>query len=324
MNDIGKCLALFDGFQPFSGYVQPGYHVDFLGKRIDARCRRGGGDPTKVGGKEITAPLPRVGNDGLFEAVDWLESARAARGHYVMISLGACFGAQAVGAYLALQRLNPMPAKLVTVEADPSNIIWLRKHFADNGINPDDHWILNCALSDNNKPVLFPVVEADSGVSGVGNVLSTNSQRARQMAADQLMGSADLPDLLRDLILTGKTGIKKTLPTKGPKLDFNVEFVSAITLTDVLAPLDHVDLLESDIQQSEIVVFPPAMDLVRQRVKRVHIGSHGPDVHEQLVTEFINHGFEIVFNYPPQSRHETPWGVIQFSDGVITAQNLTL
>ena len=35
---------------------------------------------------------------------------------YVMITLGACYAAQAVGAYRALQMLNPMPCRLVAVE----------------------------------------------------------------------------------------------------------------------------------------------------------------------------------------------------------------
>jgi hypothetical protein len=35
--------------------------------------------------------------EGWFEAVNWVEAAREARGRYVMITLGACYAAQAVG-----------------------------------------------------------------------------------------------------------------------------------------------------------------------------------------------------------------------------------
>jgi 3-oxoacyl-(acyl-carrier-protein) synthase len=52
------------------------------------------------------------------------------------ITLGACFAAQAVGAYRALQMLNPMPCKLVAVEPEPENIPWIRRHMRDNGIDP--------------------------------------------------------------------------------------------------------------------------------------------------------------------------------------------
>jgi len=46
-------------------------------------------------------------------------------------------------------------------------------------------------------------------------------------------------------------------------------------LGDVLSPFDRVDLLEVDIRQSEMIVFPPYMDLVNRRVRRVHAGTHG-------------------------------------------------
>ena len=51
--------------------------------------------------------------------------------------------------------------------------------------------------------------------------------------------------------------------------------VSAVTLQDILGPFDSVDYVESDIQQSEILVFPPSMQLLKRKVRRVHIGTHG-------------------------------------------------
>ena len=58
-----------------------------------------------------------------------------------------------------------------------------------------------------------------------------------------------------------------------------IKLVSAVTLRDVLGPFDVVDYLELDIQQSEIMVFPPFLDLLQAQVRRVHIGTHGNDVH---------------------------------------------
>ena len=159
MNDIEKYLPIFENFQPFSGYVPKGFLVDFLGCLTDATFRTMWGvDPSKEGGAEVSTERPSVAwDEGFFEAIDWFEMAREACDTCTMITLGACYGAQAVGAYRALQRLNPMPAKLVAVEPDPENFVWLRKHFRDNGIDPDEHWLLHSALSDSNRPVLFPV-----------------------------------------------------------------------------------------------------------------------------------------------------------------------
>src|SRR6266536_335315 len=91
VNDLARQLALFDGFEPFSGYVPPGFLVDFVGSLTDAKFRvMWGVDPTQVGGREVTTSRPVVSwGEGVFEAVSWFESARAARGSYTMITLGA-------------------------------------------------------------------------------------------------------------------------------------------------------------------------------------------------------------------------------------------
>jgi hypothetical protein len=184
MNDIPKYLALFENFQPFSGYVPKGFLADFLGCLTDANFRTmWGANPVTAGGVGVTTECPSVTwGETFFEAVDWLEAAREARESYTMFTLGACYGSQAVGAYKAFQRLNPMPAKLVAVEADPENFCWLQKNFRDNGINPDKHWLLQCALSDSTKPVLFPV---GSPGSGANNCHATNHQSSRVQYAQR-------------------------------------------------------------------------------------------------------------------------------------------
>ena len=44
-------------------------------------------------------------------------------------------------------------------------------------------------------------------------------------------------------------------------------------------------------------------------------------IHTQLLADFVDRGFEIVFNYPPNTQHETPWGSFNINDGIITARN---
>ena len=319
MNDLGKHVALFKDIEPFAGFVPKGFLVDFLGCLTDAKFRAMWGvNPDEVGAARVQTKRPEVTwGEGFFEIVDWFEAAREARDNYTMVTLGACYGAQAVGAYRALERLNPMPAKLVAVEAEPGNFEWVKQHFRDNGIDPDDHWVLNCALSNTNQPVLFPVGESGSGVN---NCIATNDPRSRRIYAQQLRDLPNVADLVYNLILEGKTGIE-VVPVPGDRFRTHVEFVSAVTLNDVLGPFSVVDLLESDIQQSEVTVFPPAMDMVKRKVKRVHLGTHGGDTHAMLLAEFIDRGFEIIFDYPPNSHHDTEWGSFDVNDGIITARN---
>jgi hypothetical protein len=149
MNNVQDYQNFFDGLQPWSGHVPAGYLVDFLGILTDANFRTMFGvDPTKTGGKHTITRLPTLVQDGegWFEAVNWIAAAREARGRFVMVTLGACFGYQAVGSYRALQIINPVPCKLVAVEAEPDNVAWMRRFMRDNGIDPEAHWLVEAAI----------------------------------------------------------------------------------------------------------------------------------------------------------------------------------
>jgi hypothetical protein len=322
MDQLANYEDIFRGITPYSGTPPKGFLVDFLGTLIDSRFRIGfGGDPESDGGSLVTTRLPVI-EDGevWFEAVNWVEAARAARDRYVMITLGACYGAQAVGAQRALSALNPMPCRLVAVEPEPDNMKWLRKHFADNGIDPDRQWLLQAAISDSNEPVYFPI---GSPGSGAQNCFSTNAPEARANYFDYFVKSGTAVQALEAILLQGTTGLEKDLV---PGMNFKAEIkaVSSITLPDVLGPFDVVDYLEADMQQSEIVVFPPHMDILKQRVRRVHIGTHGGDVHAEIARLLRRDGWSIVFDYAPNSQFDTPLGKFSTNDGVLSAVNSSL
>jgi len=322
MNYVERFGDVFRGIRPYSGTPPKGFKVDFLGTLTDSRFRLAfGGNPETDGDQPVATRLPVIADgEGWFEAVNWVEAARAARDRYVMITLGACYGAQAVGAQRALAALNPMPYRLVAVEPEPDNMKWVRKHFSDNGIDPNRQWLLQSAISDSNEPVYFPV---GSPGSGAQNCFSTNMREARENYFKHFVMSGTAVEALEAILLQGTTGIKKDLV---PGMNFNAEIkaVSAVTLPDVLGPFDVVDYLEADMQQSEIVVFPPYMDILKQRVRRVHIGTHGGDVHAELAQLFRRDGWTIVFDYAPNSKFDTPLGSFSTNDGVLSAVNGSL
>jgi hypothetical protein len=318
VNNLARQSALFDGFEPFSGYVPAGFLADFLGSVTDAKFRAMWGiDPTQVGGGQVVTSRPVVSwGEGFFEAVSWFEAARGARLLYDdhLRRLLRRTGSQRLSRPATAE---PGAAKLVAVDGDPENFVWVQKHVRDNGIDPDQHWVINYAISDTNKPVLFPVGEPGSGVD---NCISTNIAKSRRIYAEEIAARPDLPNVVRNLSISGRTGIQIT-PVRDRDFRTNVEFVSAVTLADILGPFECVDLLESDIQQSESVVFPPAMDLIKQRVKRMHLATHGAEVHAQLLPLFIECGFEIDCNYEPNTHHDTPWGSFDINDAIIAARN---
>jgi hypothetical protein len=321
VNRMEPYANLFDGVAPWSGEVPRGYLVDFSGALTDAQFRTMFGvDPDAVGGGFEKTRLPVIEDgEGWFEGANWVLAAREAKGHFVMITLGACYGAQAVGSYRILQQLNPMPCKFVAVEPVPENFEWTARHFRDNGLDPAAHWLVPLAIGGNNEPVLFPIGAPGSGAQ---NAVATNNRAAREYYVDVFTraGSEPAKIALRNLLLHNTTGLTRDL-VEGHDFKAEIKLVSAITLHELLSPFERVDYLESDIQQSEIEVFPPFIDLLRQKVRRIHIGTHGKDVHWRLHDLFAGDGWEIVFSFEPNARHDTMLGSFDTNDGVLTVRN---
>jgi hypothetical protein len=322
VNSLQDFADVFDGIKPWAGKVPKGYLVDFLGILTDAKFREMFGiNPATIGGGDVETRLPTIEDgEGWFEAANWILAARAARDRFVMVTLGACYGAQAVGSWRAMQLLNPMPYKLVAVEPEPDNYEWTRRHMRDNGIDPDNQWLLKSAIGARNDPVLFPI---GSPGSGAQNCVATNEDASRRIYANEIISAGRATEVLRNLMTTNSTGITKDL-VPGENFPAEIKMVSAITLQDILGPFDVVDYVESDIQQSEILVFPPYMTLLKRKVRRVHIGTHGREVHNTLLQLFQRDGWDIVFNYEPNSTFSSPLGKFSTNDGVLTAVNPNL
>jgi hypothetical protein len=321
MNRLQDYAGIFDSITPWSGTIPAGFTVDFMGNLTSKRFLPWGYHPAYVDGGELQMERPHLGNrengEFWFEATDWVMAAREAHDRFVMVTLGALYGYQAVGSYRALQLLNPMPAKLVAVEPIPENVEWVRCHMRDNGIDPTDHWVIQAAISDRNDPAFFPI-----GSPGLGaqNCIATNERDARQRYLDEFISQGRTEQALRNLLLNNTTGLEKDI-IAGHDYTGEIKLVSCVTLQDVLSPFERVDMVEADIQQSEILVFPPFRDLLKKKVRRVHLGTHGQDVHRSLHQMFADDGWEIIFSYEPDMVHETSLGSFTANDGILSVRN---
>jgi hypothetical protein len=322
MNDLQKFTGIFDGITPWVGKFPIGYCVDSLGTRTAKSFLESWGWPSIYDcGDEVQMPFPQLSDGGngelWFETVDWVQAAREARDRFVMITLGANYGYQAAGSHRALQLLNPMPYKLVAVEPIPQNMEWVRANMRDNGIDPDDQWLLQSAIGPSNEPVFFPV-----GSPGLGaqNCICTNEQEARKSYLREFIAQGRTEEALANLLLHNSTGLQKDI-IAGKNYLGEIRLVSSVTLADLLGPFERVDFLEADIQESERIVFPPFRPLLKRKVHRIHLGTHGKDTHQLLLQMFIDDGWEIVFNYEPESVHETLLGTFSTNDGILSVRN---
>jgi hypothetical protein len=313
---LAELAAFVDSLRPWSGRVPEGCLVDAVGAITRASFRPSLADQ-RWPEREVSTQLPTILGDGegWFEFVDWVVSAREAKDDYVAISLGAAYGSQLVGAWKALQLLNPLPSLLIAVEAVPENCRWIATHMRDNGIAPEEHVIIQAAVGPDNEVVLFPVGAPGSGRN---NALATNAPRSRATYAQVLSRAEHAGRITRNLLMRNTTGLVRDL---GEGASGEVKFVSAVTLGDILGPLRHVDLLEVDIQQSEGEAIPPFIGLLTRKVRRAHIGTHGAKIHHKLRALFLRAGWHIVFDYAPDTLHHTELGSFTTSDGILTVRN---
>lgn len=318
LNDL---MGVFDGIEPWKGAVPKGRVRSFIGALSPIEAwDRGKAIPDETEYQETQLPHIRDG-ERFFEWVSTLMAIRSAQRSFTMVSLGAHFGGPLVNAALALQKLNPMPCSLVGVEADPNMCATLDEHFRENGIDRSDHWIVNCALSDSNRPVVFPVSELRPGSNS-----SVHSADQRRVLLDMIKRSGQSEAILKNIVLEGSTRIYLPLdsPEGTPEATGELRFVSTITVADIFHPLAFVDYLDIDIQMAEAYVLPPAIEMLSRKVRWLHLGTHGFDIHDSMREMFVSHGWEILLDFGPGSKFGTVEGPFLTCDGVLFAYNPVL
>lgn len=282
---------IFEKFQPFSGLVPSGHECDFLGTVIRPQflARKGSGEMVPV-----TAPYPYP-DDEYFEWIDLLESVVLAGPEYTMIELGAGVGRWAVrGAFACLHKQKKY--RLVAVEAEPNHFQWMRANFQENGLDTAACTLLHAAVTE--SPGEFPFyIEAPYGGppdAWYGQFIAPASDEVEEVESRQYMG----------------------LPVRRHKSGCRSVGVKGITLETLLEGCNLADLLDLDIQGHELAVIGAAITSLDQKAKRLHIGTHSAEVEEGIRRLLKNHGWSCTADYPGGSTCDTPWGIMDFQDGV--------
>src|SRR6185503_6936522 len=241
---------------PVTIWSPAGVVFDFLGSKTRLSYEAGfpgQGDRGRIA--EVVTPRYPFFDEEYFEWIDILESAAAAKDRYVMIELGAGYGRWAVRAALAAARKPSCTFQCVAVEAEPVHFRWMLDHFRDNGLNPDDHDIIWAAVGAQSGFVPFWIGEPDGWY---GQAIASD--------APEPLPSARMRRRLKARSILGRPPI--TSPTEKAQL-----WVPCVTLVELLAPYPKVDLIDLDVQGSEFDVLAPAIELLNERVHRIHIGT---------------------------------------------------
>jgi hypothetical protein len=347
--NLTESEALLARVEPWRGTAPAGYHPNFLGTMTAVLFMahwypRELLEAALAQPREIATACPRV-TDGetYFETCNVVRSVLAARDRYVMVELGGGYAARAVDCAMALQRLNPLKSFFVILEALPTYVDWCRHHFTSNGLAPDEHWILNAIVSDRPVPECMYLQPRGFGNQVDDTTIAQLLERTATSPGAALALARGLVDdgavriedgrVLRDLDRRRPRAYRDPREWTAEQMQAEavvrpesaqLGFVSALTLPDLLLPLERVDFMDVDIQFAEAKVIPPNLDLLRRKVKLLSIGTHSGEIHDALVRAFDPSAWEVVFEFAPWTTHETRLGSFSTQDGILTLLNRTL
>jgi FkbM family methyltransferase len=290
--NVGQHHEVFYKFAPYGGSPEEGYEVDFLGCKIRH----------EFWPSSLRTGIPQKGyppfDEEYFEWIDLLESVVQARDEYTMVELGAGFGRWMARAGVAMRQWTNLPCHFLGVEAEPLHFNWIPLHFQDNGIDPGGHRFVRAAVSGRPGHSHFYV-----GMPSIANETATEWYGQQLINSHEVAATTDVSEYLGHPVITHQSGYKTIR-------------VRTVSLSEVLQSLTKVDLLDLDIQGQELTVISAAITDVTAKVKRIHIGTHSPEVESGLRQVLGGSQWQCVADYPCSSTNSTPWGPITFQDGV--------
>jgi len=219
-------------------------------------------------------------DEELFEILVLLQSIDEANGSWTMAEIGAGWGRWLIGGAIAAQRVRGIPCKLIAVEAENTRFEMLLQHFADNHIDPRRHRLIKGAASERDGKVWFT-----------------------QGHSEEWYGQSILP--------RPDSGF-------GNHPSATVTSVPSYSLETILGSVGKVDLIDMDVQGAELDVVRGGRDILKSKVRRLHIGTHNHELEEGLRCEMRGIGWQCICDYPCLSTVQTEFGSVYFDDGVQT------
>ena len=144
----GRHHPVFEKFPRWRGSADGHFLYDFLGVRTDPEFRvQFRADPRGPAEPDYPRPGP-VYFETMFVLEAVLAAAARTRPPFTVVELGAGYGPWLVFAHAAMQRIRPGPTRLVGVEMLEEHLARMRRHFVNNGLDPDEHTLVHGAAGE--------------------------------------------------------------------------------------------------------------------------------------------------------------------------------
>lgn len=252
-----------------------------------------------VGGGFNPAPFIAF-NEEYFEWTDLFEAILSAGERFTFVEIGAGYGRWSSQA-AAAARPKGKAIRLALAEAEPQHVLWLHEHMADNDVAPADHHVVEAAIGDQRKRTRLSIglpASDDGPKEWFGQSISGWHEGDLHTPAGDYYG--------RPMTECG---------------GFRFIEVDQTLLSDVLEPLDFVDLLDMDIQGGEAAAVGASLEALTAKVRRMHIETHNHEVEVALREQLTGAGWICLRDYECWATHDTPFGSAYFEGGVQTWVN---
>ena len=253
-------LAILSEFRNSEAKPEPGFIVDFLGSRIRVSSVWKGA--RELDGQVLDVPIP---SDFHAEAIEWiglLKAVRSSHGQYVAMELGAGFGPWIVAGALAARRRAINQIRLYAVEGDPQHYRFLRQHFQDNGIEPDQHVLIGAAVGISEGWAAWPIHdEASASESWGDRPIDSNGDYAGR-------------------------SIVHTQP------------VQIVAMRDLVLREPIWDLIHIDVQGDEVAICRSCIDELNARTRWLIIGTHSRKIDGDLLELLCSAGWLLEHEKP--------------------------
>lgn len=239
---------------------RPGLLTNFLGVLIDPKFF-----PSILqdrAGEVEGIPIPANWHADIAEWGAALRAVDLARGRFTVMELGCGWGCWLNNTGVAARRAG-LDVHLIGVEGDEGHIGFAHEACTTNGFREDQRSLHHGIAAAGSGFALFPR-QKEAGMSwGLEPVFGASEEQRREAA---------------------RTGDYDELPM--------------IALGDLAAPHERIDLLHVDIQGGEADLVAGSLDLLREKVAYILIGTHSRAIEGRLFDMLLGKGWRLEIERP--------------------------
>ena len=227
-----------------------------------------------------------------YEWMTLLTSVAESDQRFVFAELGAGYGRWSIRAAAAARMLDKA-VQVACVEADPVHFEWLGRTLTDNGIDSTERRLYRAAVGARRQTANFIV----GNRSGRWNPATCYGQA---LVAHRPTLRARAWHLSWSLLNTLKGGA--------------IIEVDCVTIDEVIAPYEIVDLIDLDVQGAEYDAIVSSLT-IDERVKRLYVETHSTAIEASLRDHLLCRGWEPEVDHPLRSTVSTDYGDITYHGG---------